>query len=314
MPPPKKNIIEDDVDDLDDVLEQFNAPSTSTSKPAASSQPKEIPAKAEGDIDEDDFAKQFAAEMEAFMKSLTNAGGEGGDADTPIDPKAAEQAEALRQAWEKLLIDDLEGNDSESDEEMPNSKPSTTNTQEKPKPAPKTGTSKSEDDFQKAVRQAMEKLKQSDDTNKADVGDMDMAGLLSAFSDLKFDGSDEDKDVQGVLETLMGQLMSKEILYEPLKELHEKFPEYLEKNRANLPTHDQVRYDRQNQIVSEVVKVFEQPDYSDNNLGITSQIVTLMTEMQELGSPPSEIMGALPPGFELGADGLPSLDDKCIIA
>jgi hypothetical protein len=51
---------------------------------------------------------------------------------------------------------------------------------------------------------------------------MDMAGLLSAFSDLKFDGSDGDKDVQGVLETLMHQLMSKEILYEPLKELHEK--------------------------------------------------------------------------------------------
>ena len=30
------------------------------------------------------------------------------------------------------------------------------------------------------------------------------------------------KDVQGVLESLMGQLMSKEVLYEPLKELHQK--------------------------------------------------------------------------------------------
>jgi peroxin-19 len=46
---------------------------------------------------------------------------------------------------------------------------------------------------------------------------------LSAFSGLNFgkDGDDA-KDVQGVLETLMGQLMSKEVLYEPLKELNDK--------------------------------------------------------------------------------------------
>jgi hypothetical protein len=40
-----------------------------------------------------------------------------------------------------------------------------------------------------------------------------------------------------------------------------------------------VRYDRQNAIVGQVVEIFDQPDYSDNNLAITSQIVTLMTEV-----------------------------------
>lgn len=47
----------------------------------------------------------------------------------------------------------------------------------------------------------------------------DLAALLSAFSGLNVDG---EGDMQGALESLMGQLMSKEILYEPLKELHEK--------------------------------------------------------------------------------------------
>jgi peroxin-19 len=106
--------------------------------------------------------------MEAFMKSLTNP--EGG-ADTPIDPKAAEQAEALRQAWEKLLIDDLEGNESGSDEEMTNEKPTATDSQKKTKSAPKASTSQTEDDFQRAVRQAQEKLKQSDDTNKVSLSE-----------------------------------------------------------------------------------------------------------------------------------------------
>lgn len=38
---------------------------------------------------------------------------------------------------------------------------------------------------------------------------------------MNFNGEGGD-DVQGVLESLMGQLMSKEVLYEPLKELHQK--------------------------------------------------------------------------------------------
>lgn len=35
------------------------------------------------------------------------------------------------------------------------------------------------------------------------------------------DGETED-GLQGILETMMSQLMSKEVLYEPLKEMHEK--------------------------------------------------------------------------------------------
>lgn len=36
------------------------------------------------------------------------------------------------------------------------------------------------------------------------------------------EGGEGDEDLQGILETMMSQLMSKEVLYEPLKELHEK--------------------------------------------------------------------------------------------
>ena len=111
---------------------------------------------------------------------------------------------------------------------------------------------------------------------------------------MNFDG-EGGKDVQGVLETLMGQLMSKEVLYEPLKELHQKvyspllenfdhsqsiqFPEYLESNRAIMPTDDQVRYDKQYSIVGQVVAIFETPDYSDDDPATTAEIVSLMSEV-----------------------------------
>jgi peroxin-19 len=47
-------------------------------------------------------------------------------------------------------------------------------------------------------------------------------------------GGDGGNDVHGVLESLMGQLMSKEVLYEPLKELHQKVEFFLELARQTL--------------------------------------------------------------------------------
>jgi peroxin-19 len=85
-----------------------------------------------------------------------------------------------------------------------------------------------------------------------------------------------------------------------------------------MSTEDQLRYDKQYNIVGQVVEIFETPGYSDDNQATTTEIVSLMSEvrrrastqlhdadntltrtlqMQEYGSPPAEIMGALPPGF-----------------
>ena len=36
------------------------------------------------------------------------------------------------------------------------------------------------------------------------------------------DGVESEDKLKGILETMMSQLMSKDVLYEPLKELHEK--------------------------------------------------------------------------------------------
>ena len=36
------------------------------------------------------------------------------------------------------------------------------------------------------------------------------------------DGVESEDELKGILETMMSQLMSKDVLYEPLKELHEK--------------------------------------------------------------------------------------------
>ena len=48
-----------------------------------------------------------------------------------------------------------------------------------------------------------------------------METLLSSLKNMGGDGEAEE-GLQGLLETMMSQLMSKEVLYEPLKEMHEK--------------------------------------------------------------------------------------------
>jgi len=143
-------------------------------------------------------------------------------------------------------------------------------------------------------------------------GDPDLDALLSSLDNMGGDGDAED-GLQGLLETMMSQLMSKEVLYEPLKEMHEKFPGYLVENESKLSQQDKDRYTKQQKTVSKIVAIFEEKDYSDENPEIGLKVMSLMNEMQEHGAPPTEIMGELPPGMALGADGLPQLPQDCRI-
>lgn len=43
------------------------------------------------------------------------------------------------------------------------------------------------------------------------------------------------------------------------------------------------------------------------------RVLTSLSQMQEHGAPPAEIMGELPPGLDLGPDGAPKLPDECVI-
>ena len=114
-----------------------------------------------------------------------------------------------------------------------------------------------------------------------------------------------------------------------------QFPGYLKDNASTLSAEDKTRYEAQSKVVAQIVATFEDPSFKDDDPQKSLNIVELMQEvrsrfniyvidvaiqrlfyeqMQEHGSPPSEIMGPLPPGFDLGADGLPKLPDGCTIA
>ena len=111
-------------------------------------------------------------------------------------------------------------------------------------------------------------------------------------------GGEGGEDVQGMLESMMSQLMSKELLYEPMKELNEKvrtlchgrstirltqlllqYPEYLASNSSKLPAADVERYKKQHALIIKIMKEFDDPSYTDDNPEKSALILKLMNEV-----------------------------------
>lgn len=105
------------------------------------------------------------------------------------------------------------------------------------------------------------------------------------------------QDMQSVVDTMMHQLLSKEILHEPMKEIGERYPKWLEERKATISKEDYERYFRQYELIKQLCKVYEtEPENFD-------KIVELMQKMQDCGQPPSDIVQELAPGLNLGSEG-----------
>ncbi|KAK2416781.1 peroxin 19-2 [Trifolium repens] len=79
------------------------------------------------------------------------------------------------------------------------------------------------------------------------------------------------QDMESIVETMMQQFLSKEILAEPMKEIGERYPKWLEEHKASL------------------------------NSGNFTKIVELMQKMQDCGQPPNDIVQELAPDFDLAS-------------
>ncbi|KAF4609546.1 hypothetical protein D9613_012315 [Agrocybe pediades] len=331
---------EEDLDDLDDVLDEFNA-APSPPPPTATTQqtfgrprnntrvdapPTSIPGsgskldsttEADEDLLSSEFAKELAAGMENLMREITGerlgedaSGSAEGSSSTMSEE---ERTRALKAAWEAMLVEGMDGNIGGAGG-LEGLGGGNTSANSDGKAKEQGGTA-----FQDKIKQAMEKLKESESkfqasgANKNDPESLE--DLLKSLGDLGLGaGGEDEQELAGFLENMMGQLMSKEVLYEPLKELADGFPGYLAKPPAPLSQEDRTRYQSQLECVRKILAVFEKPDYSDSTLEYNKQIVDLMSEMQGYGSPPTEIMGPLPPGLD-GTNGIPGLgEDGCTIA
>lgn len=136
--------------------------------------------------------------------------------------------------------------------------------------------------FQDTIRRTMERMRSSGDqaTAAAAAGGEDdfLAEMLKQLTAGDFAGGSEE-DFSKMLMGMMEQLTNKEILYEPMKELHDKFPAWLDKNKDSTPADDLKRYMEQKTIVAEIVAKFNESTYSDSNAADREYIVDRMQKV-----------------------------------
>ncbi|KAG6005624.1 hypothetical protein E4U21_007812 [Claviceps maximensis] len=306
---------EDDLDDLDDLLEDFAtvkmtgsaqeprltesaeaAPSQTTPKPIDAS--AKIPATTSGepDISEEDFAKQLQAGMAELLGELENS------------PEMQEQFEDLfKQMAAAAAVEASEPEPGTTRADDSSAKPSNNNN-----PPPPSANTNNDASFQETIRRTMERMQTSGEQATAAAaagGENDFLSELmkqmGSGGDLGAEGSEE--ELSKMLMGMMEQLTNKDILYEPMKELNDKFPDWFEKNEASTSSEDLERYREQRTLVREIVARFEETSYSDDNAADREYIVDRMQKMQIAGSPPSDLVGDLASAPE--AFGGP--DDQC---
>ncbi|KAK6947580.1 Pex19 protein [Dillenia turbinata] len=105
------------------------------------------------------------------------------------------------------------------------------------------------------------------------------------------------QDMETIVETMMQQLLSKEILHDPMKEIGERYPKWLEEHKDSLSKEEFDRYSHQCELIKELNQVYE------NDPGNFTKIVEIMQKMQECGQPPNDIVQELAPDFDLSSLG-----------
>lgn len=292
---------EDDLDDLDDMLEDFSAvkiegsaqqstqsasaaPAESTPK-AADAATKDAAASDEPAFSEEDFTKQLQAGMADLLGELE---------------KSTEMQEQFEDMFKQMAAAAGESEPGATGAESSSAKSDT--------------PGKNDASFQETIRRTMERMQTSGEQATAAAtagsGDDFMSELLKQMSsgDLGGEGGEGgEEEFSKMLMGMMEQLTNKEILYEPMKELDDKFPEWFEKNKSSTPPEDLKRYEEQKALVREIVAKFEETSYSDSNAADREYIVDRMQKMQAAGSPPSDLVGDMASAQEAFG----GADDQC---
>mmetsp|Transcript_8070 Transcript_8070/g.25328 ORF Transcript_8070/g.25328 Transcript_8070/m.25328 type:complete len:327 (-) Transcript_8070:54-1034(-) len=114
-----------------------------------------------------------------------------------------------------------------------------------------------------------------------------------------FEKMSEKEDFGEVMDGIMRQLVSRDIMYEPIQKICEKFPEWLAENESTMDKAEFERYGKQYQFFQQILAVY---DTEPDNI---ARITELMQDVQETGAPPADIIKDLAPGLEYGPNGLP---------
>ncbi|XP_069115742.1 peroxisomal biogenesis factor 19-like [Argopecten irradians] len=176
-------------------------------------------------------------------------------------------------------------------------------------------SAEAQQEFASTLSQTLSSLAQ----NSEGLGDdMSEDELMKAFTSM---GLEEGQDgFMPMMQGMMKNLLSKDVLYPSLKEMSQKYPKWLEENQDKTEKSQLEKYESQLAIIKDICEEFEKEKDSETEEVKKlrfERIVDKMQKMQELGQPPKAIVGEMAPGLDFDEAGMPKLpgaaEGQCVV-
>lgn len=269
---------------------------------------------------EDAFVNRLSAEMSKLFENIPNEAEANVQSPEGLAKMGKELEEFTRQMEEqgvkpedllKAILGEEEGTKIANVATAERDRRESEKSPVRPSSSTAAQATKANTSFEDTIRKTMSRLNDSDAQAKsasqqsASKSEEDMlAEMLKALDGGGGEGGND--GISKMFLDMMHQLTQKEMLYEPMKELHDQYPDWLAKNKPpKVPQEDYDRYLKQSEIVRDITNKYEEPNFSDEDEKCRQYIWDKMQEMQAQGAPPEELVKNPFPGTDFG--GIPGL-------
>ncbi|XP_061461549.1 DDB1- and CUL4-associated factor 8 isoform X2 [Rhineura floridana] len=165
--------------------------------------------------------------------------------------------------------------------------------------------STSQQEFTSCLKETLSGLaKNANDLQNSSVSEEELAKTMEGLS---LEEGDGEGSLLPIMQSIMQNLLSKDVLYPSLKEITEKYPEWLQSHCDSLPKDQYEKYQEQHSIMGKICAQFEAEQPTDGDVEQKARfemVLDLMQQLQDLGHPPKELAGESPPGLNFDLEGL----------
>ncbi|XP_040267386.1 peroxisomal biogenesis factor 19 [Bufo bufo] len=251
----------------------------------------------------DDFEKAGPPPPPASDRSAQPAAAEGPPADASKDPLFTSQEKFFQELFSSELAAQATQEFEKAMKELAEEEPHLVEQFQKlSEAAGKVGSDEtSQQEFTSCLKETLTGLaKNADDLQNASLSEEE---LSRAVEGLGMDELEGEGNILPFMQNIMQNLLSKEVLYPSLKEITEKFPDWLQTHRDTLPPEEYHKYQEQHTLMARICQHFE-AEQSGEEAARFEAIMDLMQQLQELGHPPKELAGDSPPGLNFDLDSM----------
>ncbi|XP_053971488.1 peroxisomal biogenesis factor 19 [Hylaeus volcanicus] len=155
-------------------------------------------------------------------------------------------------------------------------------------------------DFQSTIARALNDLSATSENLQSE------ADLSEMFRQVSLE--DGPGTILPFMQGMLQHLLSKEILYPSMKELVDKYPEWLEEKKTTISSSELERFNKQLQLMQQICSELEKEkdeDTEEIKRKRFEMIISLMQEVQGCGQLPEELVGEQTMPFQTDAEGDP---------